>query len=868
MGLAAILARQSLLQRPGRTLFSILGIAVGIATVVGIFTLDHNTLILRAHSDDPDWQAEIQVSPSQAVKNPREELQHVVGVTDVSAVFQSQASLWLDGGEPRGAYFIGLEPARARELGKYTLLAGRDLEAGRAELLVGENLANELGLAPGSRIGVSPPRVVPAEECVGGELVQRELVAAQPPIVGFEVVGILARDGIGRRASGQVVVADVAVAEPMFSDGRVQKRFWVRRDPKVNLETLQANLGEAWSYDLKRSVIIGQAADERAFRNGVRFAGLLALVLGLYVIFHTLSMSVVERVREVGVLHALGTSRAQIARVFFTEAVLVSGAGGVFGLAGGVGLAWFLLRKQVTTVGIGVGIPRHKMAELFEVPWDVVGPLVIAGVAIALVGSIYPLVRARDTDAVAALRGEDTRARHSRGARSFQWLSAALLALVMPAIYFFVVPVIGEGEGELVKVILLGLGVLSLFIAVPLVAPALLAFVCARLARPFEARWPLVGQLAARTMQQGPARIAGGVAGLALVTAGYVGLHGMTRSLEAEIDLWSSEAFRDRVYVREMPPRPFEELAAALHAHPEVLGVEPNVARHYEPFLVVGVRESELAAYGPCAEDPRLIGALREQRGIILSRRLAKHRDYQVGDMVHMEAPGGRVESFPVVAISDAYGYFPDPDERLYGVVSDRWMKEHFCLETEAVGNFSVRFKSGVDPDAAEALVRSTLALPERGVTVKTGEYLYGWHSTDIARDFLLFDIILALTLALAGLGVLNGQLLSALERGKELGVLKALGMSRAQVAGSVILESLVVGVVGGGLGAALGAAVIPVIVQALTVISGLPLPPVGPGVFLPLGWAGAIVVAVLAGLYPIWRMNRNDAIAAVRLGG
>jgi putative ABC transport system permease protein len=195
-------------------------------------------------------------------------------------------------------------------------------------------------------------------------------------------------------------------------------------------------------------------------------------------------------------------------------------------------------------------------------------------------------------------------------------------------------------------------------------------------------------------------------------------------------------------------------------------------------------------------------------------------------------------------------------------------MKEHFCLETEAVGNFSVRFKSGVDPDAAEALVRSTLALPERGVTVKTGEYLYGWHSTDIARDFLLFDIILALTLALAGLGVLNGQLLSALERGKELGVLKALGMSRAQVAGSVILESLVVGVVGGGLGAALGAAVIPVIVQALTVISGLPLPPVGPGVFLPLGWAGAIVVAVLAGLYPIWRMNRNDAIAAVRLGG
>ncbi|MCY3004046.1 MAG: hypothetical protein NTV21_19795, partial [Planctomycetota bacterium] len=83
MGLAAILARRSLFQRPGRTLFSILGIAVGIATVVGIFTLDHNTLILRSHSDDPDWQAEIQVAPSAQVKKPREELEQVKGVAQV-----------------------------------------------------------------------------------------------------------------------------------------------------------------------------------------------------------------------------------------------------------------------------------------------------------------------------------------------------------------------------------------------------------------------------------------------------------------------------------------------------------------------------------------------------------------------------------------------------------------------------------------------------------------------------------------------------------------------------------------------------------------------------------------------------------------
>ncbi len=872
MGLAAILARRSLFQRPGRTLFSILGIAVGIATVVGIFTLDHNTLILRSHSDDPDWQAEIQVAPSAQVKKPREELEQVKGVADVTAAFQSQATLWstsAENGQSTGVYFVGLEPSHARQLGKFVVIEGTDLTSGSDGALIGANLAQELQLSLGDKIGLSAPVVVPSEECIDGELVTKERRVAQTPKVGtFEIIGILGREGLGRKGAGHVVVADIDVAAPLFEDGRIQRRYWVTRDPQINLETLQSNLGEAWSYDLKRSVIIGQAADERAFRNGVRFAGLLAMVLGLYVIFHTLSMSVVERVREVGVLHALGCSRAQIGRVFFGEALCIAGAGGVFGLGGGVGLAWFLLRKQVTTVGIGVGLPRHKMIELFEVPWPVVGPLVAAGVVIALVGSIYPLVRARDTDAVAALRGEDTRARHAKGAKGFQWLAAALLALVMPAIYYGVVPVIGEQQTELVRVILLGLGVLSLFIAVPLVAPALIAFVCSRLAQPFERLWPLVGQLAARTMAQGPARIAGGVAGIALVTAGFVGLHGMTRSLEAEIDVWSQEAFRDRVYVRDMPGRSFESVAAALHQHPEVLGVEPNMARHYEPFLVIGTREAELASYGPCKDDPKLLAALRDGKGMIVSRRLAKHRDYELGDLVHMEAPGGRVESFPVVAITDAYGYFPDPDERLYGIVSDRWMKELFCLDTTEVSNFSVRFRDGTDLDDAEAIVRATLELPDRGVTVKTGAYLYWWHSTDIARDFLLFDIILALTLALAGLGVLNGQLLSALERSKELGVLKALGMSWQQVFGSVMLESLVVGVVGGALGAALGAAVIPVVVQALTVISGLPLPVAGPGIFLPLGFAGAVLVSLAAGLYPVWRMHRNDAIAAVRLGG
>jgi ABC-type antimicrobial peptide transport system permease subunit len=196
-------------------------------------------------------------------------------------------------------------------------------------------------------------------------------------------------------------------------------------------------------------------------------------------------------------------------------------------------------------------------------------------------------------------------------------------------------------------------------------------------------------------------------------------------------------------------------------------------------------------------------------------------------------------------------------------------MRELHCIDTDVVSTFSVRFPDGFDQDEAETIVRTALAVaPQSGQgVVETGDYIYGWMSTDITRDFVLFDIIILLTVMLAGLGVLNGQLLSALERAKELGVLKALGASRGQIAGHVVLESLVVGAIGGGLGAGLGALLTPVIVRALRVISGLPLPDSGPGWWALAGWAGAVLVAVLAGLYPIWRMNRGNAVAAVRTG-
>ena len=154
-----------------------------------------------------------------------------------------------------------------------------------------------------------------------------------------------------------------------------------------------------------------------------------------------------------------------------------------------------------------------------------------------------------------------------------------------------------------------------------------------------------------------------------------------------------------------------------------------------------------------------------------------------------------------------------------------------------------------------------------RGLRFETGRGLLQAHLDDIDRDFRLFDIILLLTAALAGLGVLNGLLLSALERTKELGVLRALGASSGQIAGMVMLESAVVGLLGGLLGTAIGALLTPVIVRALEGLSGLDLPEKTAGSWLWICPLGALLLALLASIYPIRRMSRTSAVAAVRTG-
>ncbi len=871
MGLSAIIARRSLLQRPGRTLFSILGVGLGVATVVGVVTLDHATIEGYARPRQAQHRPDIELTAASGVVGSSETLADLEGISVAAKFFQNQARLDIpsEGGRPTavGVQLLAVEATHAASFGLFGLAAGQDLDpnASEREVLVGPALAIEFGVELGDEVLLSRPRRPARKKCEDGVLVAvREDVADAPVVESFRVVGILTREGLGRSAGGKVAVVEFGAGKRMFRGVQIQPRFWAVKDPTVDLERLRRTLAASYSYALNQGIVVGQAADERAFRTGVRMLGLLALVLGLYVIFHTLSMSLTERVQEVGTLHALGATRGQIGRVFFTEAVLLAGAGALLGVGLGLGFAFTAVKFGITTLGVG------KYVQGFAIPWSTVSGLALTGFLIALVGSVYPLIAIGGANTLAAIRGEDALHHNKKQARRFHLLYAALLALLVPGIYVTLVPVVGQMTDQLVTVLLGVFGLLTLVVLLSVLLPAAISALCAAIARPLARFAPLAGRLAVRSMRDAPARVGVSACALGLVAAGFVGLHGMTNSLRGEVTTWAAEAVDDKVWVRDLPATDYEVLRSHLMQYPGVIGVEKGSARQYAPFLVVAGARAGLDAYGPFATDTEMVRRFESERTIVLSRRLARDLEYEVDDTVQMKAANGDVHSYVVLAISDAYGYWTNPDERMYGVIADSWMEKDFCLASDVVTEVSVRFDSSRPMTAEGHLGVLDAALrdlhPEaEQIRIKTGPQIVDYALLDVGRDFFVFDLLLGLMAGLAALGVLNGMLLATLERTRELGVLRALGASGGQLAGAMMLEAVSVGVVGGGLGVALGAAATPFVVSALDVIAGLDLPHVTAGVWIPLAFGGTVLVAALAALYPIRRAHSVDAVRAVR---
>ncbi|MDF1839615.1 MAG: FtsX-like permease family protein, partial [Planctomycetota bacterium] len=510
----------------------------------------------------------------------------------------------------------------------------------------------------------------------------------------------------------------------------------------------------------------------------------------------------------------------------------------------------------------------------FVIPWGVVVGLASAGFLVALGGSVYPLMLLGRADPGAALRG-DKEVTGRSGSRGFAVFYAALMGILLPGLFFTLVPSVGGSGDGLAMVVLGAVGVLIAVIALALVAPRFIAQGAAWVVKPMVVFAPFSARMARSGMVRSPGRIGASASAIALVAAGYMGLSGLTGSLRGEISVWADEAALGKVWVKDLPDTAYDGVAAALLKDPAVLGVEMGQAHLNVPFLITGVDSDSIQGYGPLGDQPEVLQQMKRGHGIILSRRLAQDGEYSIGDSIYLEKSGGQVQAFVVAAISDAYGHWSHPDERMYGVVDRRYLDKEFCIDTERVNRIAVKLDGREDVERVkELLVGYYAGLNDGGEGVdpeewnfETGQGVLDFHRFDLERDFKLFDILVLLSAGLAALGVLNGQLLATLERSREIGIVKALGASQGQVAAMVWIEALGLALVGGLLGVAVGLGIVPPVIAAVESLSGLDLPsalnPWTPVKAL----VGCLAVGLIASLYPIYRLGRFDTLRAVRTG-
>ncbi|MCU0294761.1 MAG: FtsX-like permease family protein [Candidatus Nanopelagicales bacterium] len=571
----------------------------------------------------------------------------------------------------------------------------------------------------------------------------------------------------------------------------------------------------------------------------VGFAG-ISLFVAAFLIYNTFAMLVAQRGREMALLRAVGVSRRQVLTSVLLEALVLALVSAVIG----IGLGYVLAVLLVALLGqIGLALTSGVELTVQAVVWAA-----ILAVVVTVASALLPALRAARTPPIAALREAATPVDKPGKVRTA--LGTILLVASLAGL--------ASAYGGDPEVQLVALSALGLLIAVVMLSP-LLAIAVAKLASAVMGAAGVSGRLAGRNAERGPRRVAATASalliGLALVTTVAVVVASARESINQLID----RAFGADYVVATATGNPFStNIATGLREVPEV---EFVVSQSAGPARVDG--EDQLISAvggGPVSSVFDLnvtageVGELTQGTAIADSE-WAADAGVSVGDRVTALFPSGQSRSFTV------QGIFEPPEA---GLISGLVIPKE---DYRAVGGASqdTLLYVVLDPDAdpATALPAVEAVTDENPLLqVLDQASIKEQNSRTINQLLYLIYGMLALSILIAALGVVNTMALSVLERTREIGLLRAVGASRRQVRRMIRWEAVLVAVTGALAGILVGLLAGTSLRAALSGdgIEILVIPMATLLVILVL----AIVIGVLAAVLPARRAARLDILAAI----
>ncbi len=807
-------ALRGLAGRKFRTVLTAVAIVLGVAMMSGAYVLTDtidkafNAIFVESYAGtdavisgkDPGISVDgEQAEPPPIPADVLERVRSVDGVeVAAGSVTDFQTKLLKPDGEPidtggAPSFAFGLETAPEYDrFNPLNLVEGR-WPSGSGELAIDEGVADEESLALGDRIGV----------------------AALGPAQEFQIVGIARYGELSSLGGATFAIFDVPTAQKLLEKQGELDAVQVAAQQGVAPAELVTRIRE----ELGTSVTVRsgtEQADEESdevatFTAIIRyflltFAG-IALFVGAFVIFNTLSITVAQRTREFATLRTIGASRRQVLTSVIIEALAIGLLASIIGLFAGLGLA---IGLNELFVALNLDLPQTET--VFATRTIVVSLLV--GTLVTLCAGLSPALRATRVPPIAAVR-EGAKLPRSALSRFAPYVAGVTIVLAVLALSYAMLAG-GVATGD--RFILLGVGVLALFIGVALLSSRLVVPLTRLVGLPARRMGGAAGGLAERNAMRDPGRTASTAAalmiGIALVT--FVGV------LAQGLRVSNSDAIEQQIQADLVVTSQdgYSEFPAA---------VGDAVAEVEDAEVVSNVRQDVAELNGSGANltglDSRSINAVYDFRwtegsdavlaslgddGAVLPDDVADDKDLAVGDSLGVLTPDNKRREFVVRGIYDGSPFYP-----LLGTASIS--QEAFDALYERPRNRFTLINVPGDPGAAhKASVESRLeSFPD--TRVQTRQEWIDKEDAEISQFLLLLYVLLALSVVVSLFGMVNTLALSVFERTRELGMLRAVGMTRRQTRRMVRHESVITALIGAALGLPLGIFLALLVTQALS---------------------------------------------------
>ncbi len=692
-----------------------------------------------------------------------------------------------------------------------------------------------------------------------GDQIQLDIAGQRHPV---RLVGTIATtDRTNRRALSSLIFADIATAQELLGQqGKLSQVDLISTDAP-QLEAIRASLPTGLKLETAEAQKNAVQQMTAAFELNLTALSLLALVVGMFLIYNTVTFSVIQRRPIFGILRCLGVTQGQIFTLILGEAAIFSVIGSGLGVGLGIVLGRSIVGLITQTINDFYFVVTVQQVTLSN--FTIIKGLVI-GIAASLFASALPAFEAMNTPPTLILQRSTL---EGRVLKLLPKLVLAWAALTGAGVLLLRWPAAG--------LVAAFTGLFAVLLGAALLTPPLIALILRGVA-PLTSQLGILGRLAPRDILRSLSRTSVAVAALMVAVSVIVGVSIMVGSFRGTVVSWLDQTLQADIYVSPPTTTANRVIGKLDPAVVEAAKIWPGIAKavtyndaevrviEYDKQVKLISADGDVSSgkrpYAWIRPDlkPDPWNALDRGEGVIISEALLLRQGItKPPATITLESPQGN-QSFPVLAVF--YDYSSDRGT----IILDNDLYEPLWQD-QGIASLGLFVVPGADTEAIVSQIRSQFK-GRQDLSVQSNQTLRQESLIIFDRTFAITNALRLLAVIVAFIGVLSTLMSLQLERTRELGILRSTGMTPRQLAGLTLLETGLMGTMAGVFAMPLGYALAWILIYVINVRSfGWTLQMALQSKYFWQALLVAVLAALLAGIYPALRLGKMNISTAIR---